>query len=547
MWYIVLYLIVSFILVVDSIRFYPEKNTHECLGLCDVEGCTDTEYVEFDEYANIHEQASCVNQLGDDAVNTEIKEQRINKAKSIKNAQIMARNPIVHDKRRAMMVAAREMKVALKATAPEGETKAKRLEYVRNGRMESTKKLMFDNSVFSRVMNRIKAKVAFVMADFGVGTGENCQNNAAGIPECCTYDFSEDVDISVFVGLEETVGAWSVLCDGATIVSKQTRKTTTDAQTGIAEFDMGCWDGSKFANSVTKATGDEHTCSSYRVLVGSQTNGELDPCANAFTTANITADVGANTASGVSVTFTCQAGYESSGQATCTNGTWDQPTCDATLCGANEFVSNHVCEDCADGTTNAAGDDASGSDTHCVTASVVCIHPDVTVHVLVGVSSKAVAVGSLEVGDLVIGEGRTSTVKRVERFKVEDEACLVPKDLCGVASDDILVSQTHAVRCPSWPTNTWTFCQPDWERVPTSEYVHVELESYLDDHLLSGSVVLESWDGYARAADTIEEACDKQGCPWPHKWAPVGDNRWTRVDLRQVLFDSSPHLRIEHV
>ena len=229
------------------------------------------------------------------------------------------------------------------------------------------------------------------------------------------------------------------------------------------------------------------------------------------------------------------------------NDTVSEPdtTCAPTLCAVNEYVFNHTCTACAAGTVNAAGDDASLGDTWC--GNVVCIHPDVTVHVLVGVSSKAVAVGSLDVGDLVIGEGRTSTVKRVERFKVEDEACLVPKDLCGVVSDDVLVSQTHAVRCPSWPTNTWTFCQPDWERVATTEYVHVELESYLDDHLLSGSVVLESWDGYARAADTIEEACDKQGCPWPHKWAPAGDQRWTRVDLRQTMFDSSPRLRIERV
>ena len=179
--------------------------------------------------------------------------------------------------------------------------------------------------------------------------------------------------------------------------------------------------------------------------------------------------------------------------------------------------------------------------------NVVCIHPDVTVHVLVGVETKAVTVGNLDVGDLVVGEGRTSTVRRVERFQVDDDACVVPSDLCGGVSESVMVSQTHAVRCPDWPANTWTFCQPDWQRVATTEYVHVELESYITDHLLSGSVVLESWDGYARATDAVSDACDKQGCPWPHKWTPTGDNRWTRVDLRQILFKASPHLRIERV
>jgi hypothetical protein len=174
-----------------------------------------------------------------------------------------------------------------------------------------------------------------------------------------------------------------------------------------------------------------------------------------------------------------------------------------------------------------------------------CIHPDVPVHVLRGVSVETVKVGRLNVGDVVIGEGKTSAVKRVEHFSVNDEACVVPKDLCGGFDDKVVVSKSHAVRCQTWPTNTWTFCQPGWERVTTTEYVHVELESYLDDHLLSGSVVLESWDGYTRETDSIEDACSTRGCPWPHKWSSTDDNRWTRVDLRQTLFDSSPRLRVE--
>ena len=173
----------------------------------------------------------------------------------------------------------------------------------------------------------------------------------------------------------------------------------------------------------------------------------------------------------------------------------------------------------------------------------VCIRPDVPVHVLRGVSVETVKVGRLNVGDVVIGEGKTSAVKRVEHFSVDDEACVVPKDLCGGFDDNVVVSKSHAVRCQTWPTNTWTFCQPDWQRVTTTEYVHVELESYLDDHLLSGSIVLESWDGYTRETDSIEDACSTRGCPWPHKWSSVDDNRWTRVDLRSVLHDASPRLR----
>merc|ERR1711959_176956 len=39
--------------------------------------------------------------------------------------------------------------------------------------------------------------------------------------------------------------------------------------------------------------------------------------------------------------------------------------CEPTLCSANEYVSSNICTSCPPGTTNAAGDDASKSDTAC--------------------------------------------------------------------------------------------------------------------------------------------------------------------------------------
>lgn len=176
-------------------------------------------------------------------------------------------------------------------------------------------------------------------------------------------------------------------------------------------------------------------------------------------------------------------------------------------------------------------------------SDVVCFRPDVPVHVLQQTSVVKIAVGSLQPGDIVIGDGRTSTVKKVEHFSTTDTACRVPHDFCGGVSTNIVVSKSHALRCADWPSNTWTFCQKTWERVPVTNYVHVELDSYLDDHLLSGSVLLESWDGYTRETDSIKDACT-QGCPWPHRYESVGLHRWRRVDLRQTLQHHVPHLRL---
>ena len=64
-----------------------------------------------------------------------------------------------------------------------------------------------------------------------------------------------------------------------------------------------------------------------------------------------------------------------------TNGAGDDAsgsdtTCDAVVCAVNEYVSSHVCTACAAGTTNGAGDDASGSDTTCTLIILITTQDD---------------------------------------------------------------------------------------------------------------------------------------------------------------------------
>jgi len=62
---------------------------------------------------------------------------------------------------------------------------------------------------------------------------------------------------------------------------------------------------------------------------------------------------------------TCVACAPGTTNAALDDASGSDTTCDVTYCAVNEFVSNHVCVACAPGTTNAAGDDASGSNTTC--------------------------------------------------------------------------------------------------------------------------------------------------------------------------------------
>ena len=196
---------------------------------------------------------------------------------------------------------------------------------------------------------------------------------------------------------------------------------------------------------------------------------------------------------------------------------------------------------------------------------VYCLDPSVQVHVLNGLSVVATTVDKLKVGDVVVGEGRTSAIQNIERWKVDVETCVVPADLCAAPATlrhknnvrilhkhkhpEIIVSENHAVRCPSWPANVWTFCDDDWERRRSSELVHVELESYVEDHLMSGNVVLESWDGYTRVETDIEDVCEHGGCPWSHEWMELPSQadevvKYVRKDLRLSTFKSGKKWKI---
>ena len=206
-------------------------------------------------------------------------------------------------------------------------------------------------------------------------------------------------------------------------------------------------------------------------------------------------------------------------------------------CGKGELSIRWKCDvricQCDNGPAAVGVDCPAHGAYRCADGS--CIHPDTFLHVLKGKSVNKVRAGELRSGDLVIGEDATSSVQRVERFSVADKGCVVPENLCkDKLTSKIVLSRNHAVRCPEWPVDNWMFCQEDWERESVREYVHVELENYMTDHLLSDSVVLESWDGYKRTTDEAGASCET-GCPWPHDWeqSKMDPRKHIRVDLRK--------------
>ena len=103
--------------------------------------------------------------------------------------------------------------------------------------------------------------------------------------------------------------------------------------------------------------GDEDTGGD-EVDAGGEDAGEADAGDDAAEVVLCAEDerVDANACEACPAGTTNEAGDDASGEDT---------ECDATLCAENERVVGNACEACAAGTTRAAGDDASGADTQC--------------------------------------------------------------------------------------------------------------------------------------------------------------------------------------
>jgi hypothetical protein len=142
--------------------------------------------------------------------------------------------------------------------------------------------------------------------------------------------------------------------------------------------------------------------------------------------------------------ITCSENYHVSDHAcvSCASGTTnaagdnasgDDTTCDITYCAENYYVSNHVCEACAPGTTNAAGDDASGGGTSCDTtycASNYYISSPACVACPAGTTNAA--------GDAASG-GDTScdTTYCAANYYVSSHTCVAcPAGTTNAANDD---------------------------------------------------------------------------------------------------------------
>ena len=91
-----------------------------------------------------------------------------------------------------------------------------------------------------------------------------------------TFDLADDTDTTTIVTVGDDIGSWSVLAEGDTILSKQTR-------TGEFTYDMQCWDanagnwGEVTAVDVTLET-SKYACNGKVLLVASQAGVCTNQC-----------------------------------------------------------------------------------------------------------------------------------------------------------------------------------------------------------------------------------------------------------------------------
>ena len=112
---------------------------------------------------------------------------------------------------------------------------------------------------------------------------------------------------------------------------------------------------------------------------------------------------------------------------------------DCPRCDANEYVSNNACIACAAGTTNDAGDDASGSNTMCVTcAEDYYVSNNTCVACAAGTTNAA--------GDDYSGSDTTCVIC-AEDYYVSNNACVCPSGQSNLAGDDSSGQDTSCDTC----------------------------------------------------------------------------------------------------
>merc|ERR1712139_657711 len=183
-------------------------------------------------------------------------------------------------------------------------------------------------------------------------------------PTECNGEYVEIADTrsrEYHESVQDDVGQIALNCWDGNMLA-YTNLTSVGDENTDDQYDVYCYENNEWEKQEkqtgTFVEGDSYTCDgaseeryrTYEHIIGSNGGNEpSDPCGtDEYVSSNVCTACPAGT--------TNAAGDDASGVDT---------TCDATLCGADEYVSSNACVQCAAGETNAAGDDASGGNTTC--------------------------------------------------------------------------------------------------------------------------------------------------------------------------------------
>jgi len=354
--------------------------------ICTPDGCMDPSYKEFSMEVGGHDQSECrtkltqdnikvkyeeedntakatfANEIRDAQGDVEKKQKKLNAYRTLRDQQriraVEARklqkqqrrdNTLVSDPSESCNVEAIDRKARTKAT-----------------RVRMSKEWLSYNTKFKR---KLKYEVAIAMSETESAYDNECYNNNIC---CCSYDIGDDNEdtATTLVTVADKVGAWSVLCEGSQILSRQIR-TSKEDNDGNSNYTMTCWDGNDFSQAQEATSGNSYECNGHEILVGSQaialtcpnvTGGTCNTCSDNTTCTDVTCDANNfnddnNHANG------CEVGCPTVAGGTC-DACSDNTTCTSVTCDDNNFNddNNHAngcelgCPTVVDGTCNTCSD-----------------------------------------------------------------------------------------------------------------------------------------------------------------------------------------------
>ena len=253
----------------------PGSDPSSACCVAKTRGCKNADAVNYDASAGIDDSTQCILSCGENGVAQDgrcVCNSGYGGVKCHRQTSLAAKRKFVKDLRKNALPTTADLKRRQKSIKELAADLLQEKLLSANSIKEAVKESRIeveaqDFSVKTQRMIQGLGKPMIAAAPRNHFEDDTCHLGASS-DNCVTFDLADDTDTTTIVTVGDDIGSWSVLAEGDTILSKQTR-------TGEFTYDMQCWDanaenwGEVTAVDVTLES-SKYACNGKVLLVASQ-------------------------------------------------------------------------------------------------------------------------------------------------------------------------------------------------------------------------------------------------------------------------------------